>query len=92
MSIINCPECGNKISDNAKSCPHCGFGSSSKGKSGGSLGSVIQIFGVIILFAVLMNICFEDKTPDTNDSIAVDTVHSQDTNLEYSQNIGINRK
>ena len=43
MSIINCPECGNKISDNAESCPHCGFGSNSKGKSVGSLGSVIKI-------------------------------------------------
>lgn len=25
MALINCPECGNKISDKALSCPHCGF-------------------------------------------------------------------
>lgn len=24
MSMINCPECGEKISDKAESCPHCG--------------------------------------------------------------------
>lgn len=25
MSLILCPECGSKISDKAKCCPHCGF-------------------------------------------------------------------
>lgn len=25
MALINCPECGNQISDKAKFCPHCGF-------------------------------------------------------------------
>lgn len=28
MSLIQCPECGAKISDKATSCPHCGFQSS----------------------------------------------------------------
>lgn len=25
MALIKCPECGNEISDKAKSCPHCGY-------------------------------------------------------------------
>lgn len=25
MALINCPECGNSISDKAESCPHCGL-------------------------------------------------------------------
>lgn len=25
MSLILCPECGTKISDKARICPHCGF-------------------------------------------------------------------
>jgi len=25
MAIINCPECNNKVSDKAKSCPNCAF-------------------------------------------------------------------
>ena len=25
MAMINCPECGNLVSDKAKSCIHCGF-------------------------------------------------------------------
>ena len=24
MALINCPECGNSISDKAEKCPHCG--------------------------------------------------------------------
>ena len=25
MALINCPECGNKISDQAEACPKCGY-------------------------------------------------------------------
>ena len=25
MSLINCPECNQQISDTAPTCPHCGF-------------------------------------------------------------------
>lgn len=25
MPLINCPECNNKVSNIARSCPHCGF-------------------------------------------------------------------
>ncbi|MEE8330553.1 MAG: TIR domain-containing protein [Acidimicrobiia bacterium] len=25
MALINCPECGNQVSDRAPACPHCGF-------------------------------------------------------------------
>lgn len=24
MAIIKCPECGNEVSDKARTCPHCG--------------------------------------------------------------------
>ena len=30
MALINCPECGHQISDNAKNCPNCGFSLKSK--------------------------------------------------------------
>lgn len=25
MALINCPECGGRVSDKAKACPHCGY-------------------------------------------------------------------
>jgi len=78
MSLINCPECGNQISGEAKSCHHCGFGSSSKRKSGGCSRSAIQIFGVVIIFAVLMNICSDEKTLNDKDAIAADTVYKDE--------------
>ncbi len=27
MALINCPECGKEISNQAAACPHCGFAS-----------------------------------------------------------------
>lgn len=78
MSLINCPECGLQISNEASSCPHCGFGSKIKGKSGGCSRSVIQIFGVIVLFAVFMNICSDEKILNDKDSIAADTVYNEE--------------
>ena len=29
MALTNCPSCNKKISDKAKSCPHCGFAAGS---------------------------------------------------------------
>ena len=28
MALIQCPECGSRISDKAVTCPHCGFSKS----------------------------------------------------------------
>lgn len=30
MALINCPECGNQVSDRAKECPRCGYSISSQ--------------------------------------------------------------
>ena len=29
MALINCPECGNQVSERAQACPHCGYNVSS---------------------------------------------------------------
>ena len=25
MALVKCPECGNDVSDTARTCPHCGY-------------------------------------------------------------------
>ncbi len=35
MSLINCPECGNNVSDIANVCPHCGYPIANATKSNG---------------------------------------------------------
>ncbi len=34
MALLNCPECGGKVSSTAKTCPHCGYEMSPKEESG----------------------------------------------------------
>lgn len=36
MALINCPHCGHKISDRAKTCPYCGYGLHNEAASDGS--------------------------------------------------------
>ena len=49
MAIITCPECGGKVSSNARACPHCGniYLNNSNSK-GGYLGFFIIIIPVFI--------------------------------------------
>lgn len=37
MALINCPNCGNKVSDRAKTCPKCGFALQSEIEEHGNL-------------------------------------------------------
>ena len=60
MALIDCPECGNQVSDLAESCPHCGFGLyqeapeiiariTYKARTGGG-GCLIALIGLACLF------------------------------------------
>ncbi|MCI0499606.1 MAG: zinc ribbon domain-containing protein [Planctomycetales bacterium] len=54
MSLIPCPECGNKISDNVAICPQCGY--SSRGGTGSFYGfeyiSKHKLFGLPLVHIV----------------------------------------
>ena len=52
MALINCPECNNHISDQAKKCPVCGFPIKKKNTKAwiGVLLSVILTVGVSGIF------------------------------------------
>jgi hypothetical protein len=58
MSIINCPECSNEISNSAHSCPKCGYINKSKNNQGFDaswtplLSSIIFFPATIIQFIV----------------------------------------
>ena len=57
MALIKCSECSGKVSDTAKSCPHCGhaltFGRKGVEEAAGCAGWVWFIFLVIILGATV---------------------------------------
>lgn len=66
MTLIECPECGEEISDKAESCPHCGVPIAPSQKSGGEgdnfltrnrgCGDIVifgdPLFVVLLLFAL----------------------------------------
>jgi len=63
MALITCPECKNQISENAVSCPKCGFRSTHKklndlsndflGMGCSIMALPILIIIIIILFSIL---------------------------------------
>ncbi len=50
MALINCPECNEKVSENATTCPHCGYNlNDSPAMSTLNKVAIIIIIGMIIL-------------------------------------------
>ena len=52
MGLINCPECGKKISDKASSCPHCGnpIENDSSKRAKKTKKEYLWLFIIIVLF------------------------------------------
>ncbi len=52
MSLIECPECNNQISDKAVICPHCGY-TTGKFLGGYEYRSSTELFGLPLVHIVL---------------------------------------
>jgi len=66
MALIKCKECGNEISDKARSCPRCGAHHGAA--VGVSSPTAIRIGGIffILLGAIDISLCFAGLLDDTN--------------------------
>lgn len=54
MALINCPECGNKVSEHADRCPHCRVPVSFRRLVGTShIQTVINIITLIVLLLMV---------------------------------------
>lgn len=53
MALIKCPECGQEISDTAKSCPHCGYKTKSRKFMLGFLNDTMNFVIAEIISAVI---------------------------------------
>lgn len=71
MALINCRECGTKVSDSAKSCPSCG-NPNLKEKGNGCSNTLIAV-GVIILLLFIIGQCNQSSDVETTAVEAVDT-------------------
>jgi SPOR domain len=84
MSLINCKECGNEVSDKASTCPKCGIKLSLKLSF---ISSVIRVLGGIVfgslallyVFSYISNSNNENNQPITENVASLD--HSVDNNI-----------
>ena len=69
MALIKCKECGQQVSTDAKTCPHCGTRSVTSSK-------LSMLLGILVLLGIIANFGSKDKSKPTNtsgDEIAVGT-------------------
>lgn len=84
MALVNCSECNNKISDEAKNCPKCGapinlekINAKKKQTSNGCL----MILGITLLVFILANTCSKSDNEEINSTpesilneVSIDTI------------------
>lgn len=56
MALIECEECGNQVSDKAKSCPNCGFEKKSFTQSLDDAGNKMQKAGCMMTLFITIPI------------------------------------
>lgn len=56
MALINCPECGNQVSDTAKRCPNCGRPMNPVNSSKIIIWVIAGIFGIIALLVLFSGV------------------------------------
>jgi hypothetical protein len=69
MALIKCKECGNEISDTARSCPRCGaYHRGAIEISSPIVLLVLRLGGIffILLGAIDISLCFSGLVDDTN--------------------------
>lgn len=72
MALVNCSECNNKISDEAKQCPKCGVTvnlEKIKAKSKQASNGCLIAIGIIMTIFVIANTCSSSDSNESNSSI-----------------------
>ena len=54
MALITCPECGQKISSQANSCPHCGAPAKKVAPAGCRVLAIVFLAFVVLLFIIAL--------------------------------------
>ena len=74
MSLINCPECGAKISNKANHCIKCGYVINASDKKKGGSGCLLWIL-LFILFCAIIG-CFNNLAEESSTNMANNSVQT----------------
>ena len=95
MTLIKCPECGHKISDQCESCPKCGYELNKKEESIKKITNITKnnnnlkyliIIGVIIIGILLYTGNKKDINQNTNQNTNQDTNQTPNSNTPQNNN------
>jgi hypothetical protein len=100
MSLINCPDCKNSVSDNAVSCPHCGYPIknqtetkpiTSKSNSG-CLWIIIAVLIFTLLLTGLISKSLESEPKLVTPEIETVTLSKEDSIMNVAKMYSINKQ
>lgn len=89
MSLINCPECGREVSDEASCCISCGFPLDNK-KHPKRIYKGVVIVCIVVLFAILIliGVMFNTKMKvDGNKSLPSNSISESNENNTVKENV-----
>ena len=96
MALIKCKECGRKISNKAKKCPHCGVTLIEKEKTNKNLKIILIATLIIIIVGVMSFLYFKSDTNDdlnrnnNNESVFKDiTTQKGFDNIKKNENYSV---
>lgn len=84
MALVSCRECGQKISTEAKTCPHCGV-QHPTGKPSNNMGiGCLTVIGIIVLAVIIASISNSPPAPSVSAPVPVgphDISNSDNANI-----------
>ena len=79
MALIKCPECGKEVSDQSKTCIHCGFPLNKKAKGTRNVVLIAGVVLVIVVFLIVGMKILNSFEPNDNANQPSDVVPTIDT-------------
>jgi len=81
--LINCKSCGNEISRNAETCPHCG----EKNKKPLNLGKIISGIILFIIISYIAHTCTSGSSKSSSSTSSQNKTSSSKSNANYTLDI-----
>ncbi len=86
MGVINCPDCGRKVSLDATACPHCGCPGLRIREKSGCLSGSGCLTGLIVSVVIIFGAVVRDKSSEAKEQ-SVEVVTPEDNETRETQTV-----